>query len=102
MFKTTLDTFSDGYIPKLSNPVSVIASFSASGELKPLYVRVIDKDGAQHDCKILRTLQVKREHYDGIWSMRFICTIQAGSCEQQISLLYLLESAMWGLDSMDY
>lgn len=97
MFKTSLDAFSDGYIAKPHNPVSVIASFGTSGDVRPLYVRLTDESQAQHDCKVLRVLNTKSERWDGVLTLRFHCTIAAGNCEKQISLIYFKDSAMWSL-----
>ena len=97
MFKTSLDVFSDGYVTKPNNPVSVIASFSSTGDIRPLYVRLTDENQEQHDCKILRLINVKPERWDGVLTLRFICMVAAGDCEKQMSLIYFKDSTMWSI-----
>lgn len=76
-------------------PVDVNATFNVQGKIKPLYIRLEDKEHVLHTYKIADILYSKEEHYAGVEAMVFCCNIQREECMQMIKIKYHVKTHQW-------
>jgi len=78
-------------------PVDVISLCSASGEIRPLRVRMEDEDHQLLRLDIEEILSVKEVQYVGIEATIYLCRATVGDREWLFELRYAFRSHSWSI-----
>jgi len=76
-------------------PVDVISLCSASGEIRPLRVRMEDEDHQLLRLDIEEILSVKEVQYVGIEATIYLCRATVGDREWLFELRYTIRTHSW-------
>ncbi len=80
-----------------TRPVDVISVCSASGELKPLRLRLADEAEEWFRVDIEEILSIKEIPYVGVEATIFLCRARAWNRKWIVELKYVMRSHTWYL-----
>lgn len=78
-------------------PVDVISVCSASGEIRPLRLRVEDEEHQMLRIDIEEVVSVKEVQYVGAEAAVFLCRVTVGENTRLIELKYVIRTHTWCL-----
>ena len=78
-------------------PVDVISVCSASGEIRPLRMRIRDENQEMTRIDIDEILSVKQIPYVGVEAQIFLCRARVFSITQMFELKYTFRTHSWQL-----
>lgn len=81
----------------MSISIDANATFNPVGDIRPRFIRLEDDNHELHTYKIENVNSIKEEHYLGIHSILFNCSIKVEEVMKTIDIRYHFESHKWSL-----
>ncbi len=78
----------------MNSGIGVVAAFNPMGEIKPVYVQLMDENSSLQTYKI-EVNSSRPEKYSGINTILYFCTFYKNDLKQELKIKFYFDSHKW-------